>query len=334
MTRISSEESNLAGILQTEGIDLGGLHVTAQRWTDSPQGTLFSVTAEDTPCGVWLAESDWLRWCEGTLGTASEKEVDSKLLAGIAEWGLSPLLQASGAKLHNGPGEPRRCSMLNQYVALVFAWQIDGYAFRCVLFGWPTTWFRTIAQQVSPIVRPVRLLPPVAFACYAGWCQASMHEMTSIGPGTGLRMSPFGHPRVGELVVLLATGSAARIRIEEGGDVKIEALVNDMESLLAEDSDRAGPASPLSYNLDSLPQKLLVEVGQIDIALGTLRTLREGDLVATEARLSPDVKLRLNGRVIGEGELIACGDSFLVRVTQWFVHPSDAQSIGVDTVNT
>lgn len=336
MTLISCEESDLAGMLQTERMDLGALHVAAQRWTDSPQGRLFSVTAEDTLCGVWLAESNWQRWCEGTLGTSSEKEIDAQLLAGIAEWGLSPLLQASGAILHNGPGEPRRCSILNQYVALVFSWQIDGYAFRCVLFGWPTTWFRNIARQVSPGVRPVRLLPPVAFACYAGWCQASMYEMTSIGTGTGLRMSPFGRPRDGELVVLLATGSAARIRIEEGGEVKIEELANDMESLLAEDSDRTGPASPLSYQLDSLPQKLLVEVGQIDIALGTLRTLREGDLIATEARLSPDVKLRLNGRVIGEGELIACGDSFLVRVTQWFVHPSDAQSTGGggDTVNT
>lgn len=327
MTLISSEESILAGMLQTEGMDLGALHAAAHRWTDSPQGRLFSVTAEDTPCSVWLAESDWQRWCEGTLGTSSEKEVDAQLLAGIAEWGLSPLLQASGAKLHNPPGEPGRCSILNQYVTLVFAWQIDGYAFRCVLFGWPTTWFRAIAQQVSISVRPVRLLPPVAFACYAGWCQASMLEMTSIGPGTGLRMSPFGRPRDGELVVLLATGSsAARIRIEEGGKVKIEALVNDIESMLAEDSDCAAPASPLSYHLESLPQKLLVEVGQIDIAFGTLRTLREGDLIATEVRLSPEVKLRLNGRVIGEGELIACGDSFLVRVTQWFVHQSDAQS--------
>lgn len=333
MTRISSEESILAGMLQTEGIDHGAFHVTAQHWTDSPQGRLFSVTAEDTQCGVWLAESDWQRWCEGTLGTASEQEVDAQLLAGVAQWGLSPLLQASGAKLHNWPGEPCRCSMLNQYVALVFAWQIDGYAFRCLLFGWPTTWFRAIAQQISPRARPVRLLPPMAFACYAGWCQASVHEMTSIGPGTGLRMSPFGRPRDGELVVLLAT-SAARIRIEDGGEVKIETLVNDMASLLAEDSDRAGSASPLSYHLDSLPQKLLVEVGQIDIDLGTLRTLREGDLIATEARLSPDVKLRLNGSVIGQGELIACGDSFLVRITQWFVHPSDAQSIGEDTVNT
>lgn len=334
MTLISAEECDLAGMLQTEEMEIGALHVAAQRWTDSPQGRLFSVTVEDTPCGVWLSESDWQRWCEGNLGTSSEKEVDAQLLASISEWGLSPLLQASGAKLHIPSEKPRRCSMLNQYVALVFAWQIDGYAFRCVLFGWPTTWFRAIAQQMSPSVRPVRLLPPVAFACYAGWCQASVHEMTSIGPGTGLRMSPFGRPRDGELVVLLATGSAARIRIEEGGEVKIELLVNDMENLLAEDSDRAGPASPLSYHLDSLPQKLLVEVGQIDIALGALRTLREGDLIATEARLSPDVKLRLNGSVIGQGELIACGDSFLVRITQWFVHPSDAQSIGGNTVNT
>lgn len=334
MTLISSEESDLAGILQTEGMEFGALHIASQRWSDTPQGRLFSVTAEDTPCSVWLAESDWQRWCEGTLGTSSEKDVDSQLLASIAEWGLSPLLQASGAKLHNPPGGPRHCSMLNQYITVVFTWQIDGYTFRCVLFGWPTSWFRSIAQQISPGTRTIRLLPPVAFACYAGWCQASVHEMTSIGPGTGLRMNPFGHPRDGELVVLLATGSAARIRIEEGGDVKIEALVNDMESMLAEDSDRASPVSPLSYHLDSLPQKLLVEVGQIDIALGMLRTLREGDLIATDARLSPDVKLRLNGSLIGQGELIACGDSFLVRITQWFVHPSGVQSIGEDTVNT
>ncbi|MBJ9048919.1 YscQ/HrcQ family type III secretion apparatus protein [Citrobacter braakii] len=329
MKLISPEESNLAGILQTEGMELGALHIASQCWTDTPQGILFSVTAEDTPCSIWLVESDWQQWCEGTLGTSLEKEVDSLLLAGIAEWALSPLLEASGAKLHNSSGDPRRCSMLNQYVVVVFAWQIDGYTFHCVLFDWPTSWFRSIAQQISPSARPIRLLPPMAFPCYAGWCQASVHEMIRIGPGTGLRMNPFGHPRDGELVALLATGSAARIRIKEGGEVKIEALVNDMESLLTEDSDRVGPASPLSYHLDSLPQKLLVEVGQIDIALGMLRTLREGDLIATEAKLSLEVKLRLNGSVLGHGELIACGDSFLVRVTQWFVHPS-----GEDTVNT
>ncbi len=65
MTRLSPEESILVGMLQTEGMKLGAVHVTAQRWTDSPQGRLFSVTAEDTPCGVWLAESDWQQWCEG-----------------------------------------------------------------------------------------------------------------------------------------------------------------------------------------------------------------------------------------------------------------------------
>ncbi|HGY3147850.1 TPA: YscQ/HrcQ family type III secretion apparatus protein [Morganella morganii] len=334
MMQISAEESSLAGIVQTEGMAFGALHVAAQCWTGSPEGRLFSVTAEDIPCGIWLAESDWQQWCEGTLGTASDQEADPCLLAGIAEWGLSPLLQASGATLHNLPGTPGHCSMLSQYIAVVFAWQIDGYTFRCVLFGWPANWFRTLAEQISPCVRPVRLLPPVAFACYAGWCQVSVQEMKGIGPGAGLRMNPFSHLREGELVVLPVTGSAVRIRIEEGGEVKTEALINDMESLLAEDCDRADTAPPLSYHLDSLPQKLLVEAGQIDIDLGRLRTLREGDLIATGARLSPDVTLRLNGCVIGQGELIACGDSFLVRITRWFVHPSDDVNTNEDTVNT
>lgn len=332
---ISSEESALAGIVQAEGAAFGALHIAAQCRNDSPEGRLFSVTAEDdTPCGIWLAESDWQQWCEGMLGTSSDQEVDPRLLTGIAEWALSPLLQAGGAKLHDLAGAPGHCSMLSQYVAVVFIWQIDGYTFRCVLFGWPATWFRTIAQQIRPGSRPVRLLPPVSFACYAGWCQVSVHEMAGFGPGTGLRMNPFGHLRDGELVVRLAAGNAARIQIEEGGDVKIEALINDMESLLAEDCDCADTTPPLSYHLDSLPQKLLVEAGQIDIDLGRLRTLREGDLIAAEARLSSGVKLRLNGCVIGQGELIASGDSFLVRITQWFVQSSDDLNIGEDRVNT
>ncbi len=334
MTRISPEESGLAGMLQAEGVELGALHIAPRQWTASPQGRLFSVIVGETLCDIWLAEDDWQTWCEGTLGTSLEKEIAPQLLAGIAEWGLSPLLQASGAKLQDLSGEPIYCSMLNNYVAVVFDWQIDGYSFHALLFGWPTSWFRAIARQITPRVRPVRLLPPVAFACYAGWCQVSAQEMRRVCAGVGLRMTPFGQPRDAELVVLLTTTSAAFIRIEPGGNVKIEQLVHDMENLLAEEGDDLGSVSPMPLHFDALPQKLLVEVGQIDIALGTLRTLSEGDLLATEARLSSEVKLRLNGRVIGLGELIACGESFIVRVTQWYLHCDDTPGNTEDTVNT
>lgn len=332
MTRVSPEEGDVIAMLPAEGANLGALHIAPQLWAESRMGRLFSVTMEDILCHVWLAEIDWQKWCEGTLGTYSEKDIDPQLLTDIAEWGLSPLLQTSGAKLHYSPGKPVYCSMLKNYVAVVFGWQIDGYPFRAVLFGWPATWFRTVVQQIPPRIRPVHLLPPIAFTCYAGWCLASVHEMRFICSGTGLRMNPFGRLRDGEFVILLATGKAARVCIEQEGYVEIKELADDMESLLAEEGDDS--SSPLSFNLDSLPQKLLIEVGQIDITFGSLKTLREGDLIATETRLSSEVKLRLNGRVIGLGELIACGDSFLVRVTQWFLHSADTLVADEDKVNT
>ncbi|MGL5701165.1 MAG: YscQ/HrcQ family type III secretion apparatus protein [Kluyvera sp.] len=323
MTLIFPEESEVAGRLQEEGIDLGDLHIASRLWTDSQAGRLFSVTVEGTLCEIWLAENDWQNWCEGTLGTSLAKDIDPQLLAGVAEWGLSPLLMASGAKLHSPSGEPTRCSILNHYLAVIFAWQVDCCSFRAVLFGWPASWFHSIVQKITARPRPVHLLPPASFSCYAGWCEVSVNEIRNICIGVGLRVNSFGHPRDGEFVAVLATGSAVRIRIESGEYVKIEELVNDMESLLAESGDDIDASSSLSLHLDTLPQKILVEVGQIDITLGALRTLREGDLLATEVRLTPEVRLRLNGRVIGQGELIACGDNFVVRVTQWFLHSED-----------
>ncbi|EEB0004262.1 FliM/FliN family flagellar motor switch protein, partial [Salmonella enterica subsp. enterica serovar Schwarzengrund] len=34
---------------------------------------------------------------------------------------------------------------------------------------------------------------------------------------------------------------------------------------------------------------------------------------------APEVTIRVNDRIIGQGELIACGNEFMVRITRWYL---------------
>lgn len=334
MPKILPEESEIVRLLPSEGMPLGALHICARQWTNAQEGIVFSVMLGKTPCEIWLLASDWQIWCEGMIGSSAPEFVDACLLFGIAEWGLSPLIAASGAKMLRSMSNPIRCSILPDQIALTFSWQIEHYQFQTLLFNWPTTYFQTIAEQILPRTRPVRLLPPIAFACYVGWCLASLSELRNISVGMGLRMQAFGNLRSGECVLLLSAGIAARVCMESEDRMKINELVQDVESLLQEERNSPECLQSLAVEIDDLPQKLLVEVGQIDISLGALRSLSEGDLLPTEARFSSEVKLRLNGRVIGLGELIGCGESFLVRISHWYLNNPEQPRIAEDTANT
>ncbi|WP_145558811.1 YscQ/HrcQ family type III secretion apparatus protein [Yersinia mollaretii] len=334
MPKILPEESEIARLLPSEGMALGDLHICTRQWTNAQEGIVFSVMLGKTACEIWLLGSDWQAWCEGMIGSSAPESVDACLLFGIAEWGLSPLIAASGAEMLRSISDPIRYSILPDQIALTFSWQIEHYQFHTLLFNWPTTYFQTITKQVLPRARSLRLLPPIPFACYSGWCLASFSELRNVSVGMGLRMHAFGDLRAGDGVLLLLTGIAARVCMESEERMKINELVQDVESLMQEERDHTDCLQSVAVDIDDLPQKVLVEVGQVDISLGALRSLCEGDLLPAEAQFSSEVKLRLNGRVIGLGELIGCGDSFLVRVSYWYLNAPEQPYIQEDTVNT
>jgi type III secretion protein Q len=75
------------------------------------------------------------------------------------------------------------------------------------------------------------------------------------------------------------------------------------------------PAGPVK--VDDLPVPVLFDVGQLDLTVGQLKSVAEGytfELPATPPRL---VAIRVNGREIGQGELVEIGEKVGVRVVQW-----------------
>lgn len=324
MFSMPGEERQWADVFPSEGIRVGELAL-AMHECPAQEGLVFAVNCKDKRCAIWLPLQLWNVWCEGLLGIADMSVIDPQLLFGIAEWGLSPLLHASEAVLC--PGERFvLCSNLPHHVALTVSWRVEKYDFQTMLFDWPSCFLKAVAEKVTPAIRHINPMPPVSFPVYIGWSQLTMVELESINTGVGVRLHCFGDARAGCFAIELPGNIGARISLTAENTMKFNELVQDIETLLAEDNETPGEETAGLINLDELPQILLFEVGRASVELGRLRQLKEGDILPASGHFVPEVTLRLNGRAVGQGELVACGNAFLVRIIRWYLQK--------DTVNT
>lgn len=335
MTNLAAEECSLTKRLPPEGVIFGGVHIGALHWHGHQDGIVIDVSFDSgyADCHLWLAGEGWLTWCETQLGTDDVTTIDSVLLAELVEWGISPWLTASGATVVRHHAAPPPCSLLPEQVAVTFSWQVDQHRFQAVLFGDTRAYLDGIAASIPPKMRPVGDSPPIACALYVGGCHLSVGDVQRLTVGAGLRVQAFGDPRGGEFVLLLTRRIAARITFHGETEMHIDELVQDIGSLLDDERLAPPPDDMLSLNIDALPQILLVEVGKVDITLGALREVKTGDLLPAETSFSSSVTLRLNGRAVGQGELIRCGNDFLVRVCRWYPSETSTDPIMQDGVN-
>lgn len=68
--------------------------------------------------------------------------------------------------------------------------------------------------------------------------------------------------------------------------------------------------------LDSVQVDLEAFVGRVQISIGDLKRLKRGDAIALSTQLNEAIELRLNGKAIARGEVVAVGDNFGIRLTE------------------
>ena len=76
---------------------------------------------------------------------------------------------------------------------------------------------------------------------------------------------------------------------------------------------------PLGERLDLVEHvqvKLTVTVGDAEIDVARLFSLATNDVVTLDRDADAPVDIRLNGRVVARGMLVASGDKFGVRITE------------------
>lgn len=80
--------------------------------------------------------------------------------------------------------------------------------------------------------------------------------------------------------------------------------------------DRIPAGAGASSVADAIDLTLEAYLGDARLTLASLKALKGGSLLELEAPLNALVELRLNGVCVAEGELVAVGDNFGVRISK------------------
>ncbi len=142
----------------------------------------------------------------------------------------------------------------------------------------------------------------------AGYVDLSADEMTQVGLGDVLLMQQAGSvilPGCGEWIFLSEGSNSNRFRIDKY--FERSAFVDSGETSVS-------TARP---NLEALPLRLHVVVGERDFTLAEIQGLGPGAILEFEATKSDPVRLVVNGKVLGDGEMVEVDGKLGVKIVRW-----------------
>lgn len=117
--------------------------------------------------------------------------------------------------------------------------------------------------------------------------------------------------------ILLPTTAAGWVILPEGSNATKFQIDKYFERSMSVEMGHEGTASVSKPDLETLPLRLHVIVGEKDFTLSEVQSLSPGAIVELDAgRLDP-VRLMVNGKVLGEGELVEIEGNLGVKVLRW-----------------
>lgn len=200
------------------------------------------------------------------------------------------------------------------------AWPGDGAMLRLgARLRWGEVQFRPVlalAPDAVPLVAPL-LGPPIrdvarfgvtaALRCELGRSWLALADLRRLGAGDVILPGEALHPPQG-LVLTLADHLQARGALS-GRRITLTSRFEpfrDEEPAMATEA----PSDPL----DSVPIRLVFEVGRIDILLAELGGLAPGQVLELSGDAAAPIGILANGKRIGAGELVRIGDHIGIRI--------------------
>ncbi len=149
------------------------------------------------------------------------------------------------------------------------------------------------------------------FPVSAGFVDLSPHEIAQVGPGDILVAQPapailFPNHFGQGWAVTPATSNFARVRFDKYFERGVP---------LGTASEPLGSAA--RPDVESLPLQLHVVVGEREFTLAEIQSLSPGTVVELGTDRSDPVRLMINGKILGEGELVEVEGKLGVRVLRW-----------------
>ncbi|MFB4392304.1 MULTISPECIES: type III secretion system cytoplasmic ring protein SctQ [unclassified Pseudomonas] len=276
---------------------------------------------------AWLALGEsplWLalpRQALGLLALPEDMVLASLASALLLEQALLPLIepleQGLGLTLQVLERPPETPSNLAP-LQLELCVSLDGtplpVQLRSDASGWAVL-LDALDRHIAPAPLDLGALP-LLLQVDAGEAGLTLAELRSLLPGDVVMLEPWAEAQVrlhlaGQLM-LRAQRDGQRLRLLETPNVL--AVVKEQPM-----SDVEVGADGLDSSLDELQLKLVCQVGSVELSFAQLRELGVGSVLELAPRMHDGVDLMINGRRVGQGQLVKVGDGLGVRVLSFAV---------------
>ena len=104
----------------------------------------------------------------------------------------------------------------------------------------------------------------------------------------------------------------------------LRALTSDGLTIVVESSAETSTEAFRTVRLDlvgHVPVRLSVALGTAELTIDRLFSLSASDVIELDSEIDAPVDVRLDGKVIARGMLVASGDNFGVRITEISLEP-------------
>lgn len=192
-----------------------------------------------------------------------------------------------------------------------------GSNLTCYVYGLAKRAIQALEKIMSPVDAPTEL-NKLPISCAVGLSMLTVEQLQQLRLGDCVVCKWACNIEDGQLF-LFQNKPISIIRMSESRSFIVEQMMNEFDELLDLSDEKAFPGlndQEKSIDLEQLMIPVVLEVGQIDIAISELATLRIGSILETELKACPQVRLRANGKVIGLGSLVQLDDKLGVKIEQ------------------
>jgi type III secretion protein Q len=161
---------------------------------------------------------------------------------------------------------------------------------------------------------------PVSVAFRAGIMRMRLDALRALAPGDVLIPDEFSLSH-GEVMVVAGGRLGAPARIEDRG-MRLQATLRPIRSSHLElgqmHDDANSMPLDIANGLDEVEVALSFELGRLNVELRELKSIGPGYLFTLGRDLAHAVDIVVNGRKIGQGEIVQVGETTGVRVTRLY----------------
>lgn len=279
--------------LSREGAGLSGwgFEFTVDKHRPACQGISLITECSGNRLVFWIPEKEWCEWVSLQIPVSSFREMEKDFIAVIAEWVLSPL--STLLREHNLP-EFGKVSAVSAGGPVHSCWRVNisrsNYFLPIYLKQVPDQWWLSVMTFMTPSTDLMHEFP-----LSLGWTLLERGQWKNVVAGDAI----------------------SAVNVEDSLGCFCLCMDKEILQLSIQENGTRVVAKASSLLPNSITEDLHViwiDAGVIRFSSSSLAGLGEGKIVSYDFMAYPGACLRINNRIVGQGDIIRFSNMWSVRL--------------------